>query len=116
MSDSEHPWLALPPARPTTGPGVNPVAFTVGALVLLVLVHAYALRGDLAAEEEQAAALAARDAAEAARKDAALRREFAPRIAAAYAQGQRDAMATLQGRPQGVALAQACLALRGAQP
>ena len=116
MSDSERSWSARPPGLPTASRGIDPVVFTVGALLLVVLVHGYALRGDLAAEEEQAAALAGRDAADAAHKEAALRREFAPRIAAAYAQGQRDAMATLQGQPQGVALAQACMALRGAQP
>ena len=62
MSDSERPWLVLPPAQPTTGRGIDPVVFTVGALLLVLLVHAYALRGDLAAEEEHAAAQAGRDA------------------------------------------------------
>lgn len=116
MSDSGHPWPARPPVLPTASRGIDPTLFTVAALLLLVLVHAYALRGDWADEEDQAMARAGRDAADTAWLEAAMRQEFAPRVAAAYAQGQRDAMASVQGRPQGVALVQACLALRGAQP
>lgn len=38
------------------------------------------------------------------------RKEMAQSVSAAYTQGQRDAMAALDGTPKGVALAQACLA------
>jgi hypothetical protein len=118
MSDSIRPWTrrqrhAL--AGPLCRVG-DPLLFTVAALVLLLLVHAYAVQSDLAADDENQGVLAAGDALATARLEAAMRREFAPRVAAAYAQGQRDAMASVQGRPQGVALVQACLALRESRP
>ena len=36
--------------------------------------------------------------------------ELTPRIAAAYAQGQRDALKALQDRPEGLQVAQTCAA------
>ncbi len=118
MSDSLRPWTRRQRhtlAGPLCRVG-DPLLFTVAALVLMLLVHAYAVQSDLAAEDESVGGLAARDAVATARLEAAMRNEFAPRVAAAYAQGQHDAMAAVQARPQGVALVQACLALRGAQP
>lgn len=118
MSDSLRPWTRRQRhtlAGPLCRVG-DPLLFTVAALVLMLLVHAYAVQSDLAAEDDSVGVLAARDAVATARLEVAMRSEFAPRVAAAYAQGQQDAMAAVQARPQGVALVQACLALRGAHP
>jgi hypothetical protein len=89
----------------------------VTLLVLLAGVVVYSLIavGDTVGDEATVAQSTAEAQAYAQGEDAA-RRELAPRVAEAYAQGQRDAVLSVQGLPEGLALAQACFALQqGAQ-
>lgn len=97
------PWIQARRTR-VAGTGAEPLLFTAAALLVMLGAHAYAAQADMAAQDRDDEA------------QAKVRHELAPRIAAAYAQGQRDAAAALQGQPQGMAFMQACLALKGVQP
>ena len=76
------PWTHARRTR-VAGAGSEPLLFTAAALLVVLGLNAFATQADLAAQDRD-------DAAE-----AKVRRELAPRIAAAYAQGQRDAAAEL---------------------
>lgn len=91
--------------------------FAVIVFVLLcygLLSHADADTGQPITDDATAQAVAASVAEAQAYEQgqAAARRELAPRVADAYAQGQRDAMHAVQGMPVGIELVQACQALR----
>jgi hypothetical protein len=79
---------------------------TIAALVAILALFALGHRIDSKAEDEdQAAGQQAQQAARQLRD-----RDMADRLARAYEQGQLDAMRVLKQTPEGLALAQACMA------
>lgn len=84
------------------------LALAAALAVAIVALIGWAQHSDAQAGEQLAALLAGHSAYQAGEQ--AARDELTPRIAAAYGQGWRDALRALQGRPEALALAQACAA------
>lgn len=105
--------LFRPSGRAIPTRGMSEWWWGVLAALVLVVVLGASKHADLASDERVLAAGAARDAEIAAQTEQRVREELLPTVGAAYEQGQRDAMEAVRGTREGLALAQACLAMKG---